>query len=64
MKEKNTNNNINENGLGNFQLTNLSSDELRKIKAIEDEINKNHKGNNISLMALNINKPMKNSNLS
>ncbi|WP_425448359.1 hypothetical protein [Dethiothermospora halolimnae] len=53
------NNDINENGLGNLELAHLSSEELKKIKAIENEINKNYHGDKVALMALNANKKLK-----
>ena len=55
MKGENFGYNIDENGLGRLQLSNLTTEELEKIKALENDINKNHHGDRVSLMALNAN---------
>lgn len=55
MKGENYGYNLDKNGLGMLELSNLSTEELGKIKALEDEINKNHHGDRVSLMALNTN---------
>ena len=58
MKDINFTDKTDKNGLGNLELTNLSTEEINKIKALEDEINKNNHGDRVSLMALNINSPI------
>ncbi|MBB6216214.1 hypothetical protein HNQ80_002313 [Anaerosolibacter carboniphilus] len=56
MTREEMDNRFNNNGLGNLQIVDLSQEELGKIKALEDEINKNIHGDRVALMALTVKK--------